>query len=635
LKFTRIPVNFTLMPSALNLLRQLSPLGPIFDKELRTTSRRRRTYILRFCYLGALLLILLAFYSVMRMDVDHAGSVARRAQKLAEMGAIFFAVFAFFSLAAMAIAGPVLTATAINSEKLHKTLPVLLMTPISAWQIVAGKLFSRLLIALTLLGLSLPVLAIVRLLGGVEINQMFGAICLCIAVALFTASVGLLLSTMLNGAYSVILVSYAFLAFLWLFVPFCVGMIVNAIAGNTPGPPKFFFTLMDIAAVGHPLLPMVILAVPERPPFRLPSWEWCVLVYVGLSAVLTILAALNLRRHARKEGESSVPVAPPAVNVPLSPLPPPMPDATAFSPPILAAPYHPASAALGHIRAVSDHPVLWRETRRPLFGRRWQSIAAAAVTVGLLLFVYLLMASNNALGDAEAQIGFSFVFCGMLNVLACVIAATAIAQEKESDTWTLLLATPLSAQQIVLGKLLGILRRLAPLCAIITLHFLLFLLGRVIDGRTFLVIIYLTITTNLIWVVSGLYLSLRFKRVTFAVMLNLLGPLILYALPALILAIVTADGDAAEIVGLYCPYPYMGSGIEYFNSTYSRDLWLPVYDRVTEGEFFQAVLLAGVGHTLVSAAILAYTIRRFDRIVERAPQTTPLPPQSPLLATTG
>ena len=68
---------------------------------------------------------------------------------------------------------------------------VLLMTPINGWQIVAGKLFSRLLTALLLIGLSLPVLALVRLLGGVELGQMFGVICLCAVTALFGAAVGL------------------------------------------------------------------------------------------------------------------------------------------------------------------------------------------------------------------------------------------------------------------------------------------------------------------------------------------------------------------------------------------------------------------------------------------------------------
>src|SRR4051812_28052356 len=214
------------MRSPIRILQSLSPLGPIFGKELRSTSRRKRTYVLRFLYIGALLLIMMAVYSATHNELRYVGSVARRAQKLAELGAIFFAVFAFFSLFAMALAGPVLTSTAINSERLHKTLAVLLMTPISAWQIVAGKLFSRLLIALTLLGLSLPILAIVRLLGGVEIYDMFGVVCICIAVALFTASVGLLLSTLVSRAYSVILLTYAFLAFIYMFIPFAAVMII-------------------------------------------------------------------------------------------------------------------------------------------------------------------------------------------------------------------------------------------------------------------------------------------------------------------------------------------------------------------------------------------------------------------------
>src|SRR5436305_5235131 len=216
------------MARVAKLFHSLSPLGPIFGKELRSTSRRKRTYYLRFFYIALLLLVMLAFYSDLSTDLKHVGSVARRAQKLAELGAVFFAVFAFFSLAAMAIAGPVLTATAINSERLHKTLPVLLMTPINAWQIVGGKLFSRLLIALTLLGLSLPVLAIVRLLGGVEIEQMFGVIGVCVSVALFTAALGLLLSTVVSRAYAVILLAYVILGFIYFFIPLCIGMIISA-----------------------------------------------------------------------------------------------------------------------------------------------------------------------------------------------------------------------------------------------------------------------------------------------------------------------------------------------------------------------------------------------------------------------
>src|SRR5882672_11159782 len=86
---------FTAVRSPLQTLRALSPLGPIFGKELRTTARRKRTYYLRFFYIAALLLVMLFCYSITSSDFQHVNSVARRAQKLAELGAIFFAVFAF------------------------------------------------------------------------------------------------------------------------------------------------------------------------------------------------------------------------------------------------------------------------------------------------------------------------------------------------------------------------------------------------------------------------------------------------------------------------------------------------------------------------------------------------------------
>src|SRR3712207_4992435 len=141
----------------------VSPFGPIFGKELRVTSRRKRSYLLRVGYLGLLLVALLFAYAVTGRS---GGGVAAQAQAQQELGFAFFTAFALFCVGSMGLIGPVLTANAIGGEKLAKTLPVLLMTPITAWQIVSGKLLSRVLAALTLLGLSLPVLALVRLLGG-------------------------------------------------------------------------------------------------------------------------------------------------------------------------------------------------------------------------------------------------------------------------------------------------------------------------------------------------------------------------------------------------------------------------------------------------------------------------------------
>src|SRR5207237_10090255 len=153
---------------------------------------------------------------------------AARVQQQEMLGFQFFASFSMFSVIAMFFIGPVLTSTAISDEKLHRTLHVLLMTPLTAWQIVSGKLFARLLTALTLIGLSLPVLAIVRLLGGVEISQMFGVICMCIVVALTSAALGLLLSILMPRAYAVILLSYFLMGIAYLFVPMMMIIFIKA-----------------------------------------------------------------------------------------------------------------------------------------------------------------------------------------------------------------------------------------------------------------------------------------------------------------------------------------------------------------------------------------------------------------------
>ena len=359
------------------------------------------------------------------------------------------------------------------------------------------------------------------------------------------------------------------------------------------------------------------------------------LIHVGLAAFLTLLTALSLRRIARREAEGAgTPAPPPPVYFP----PPtqgfiPPPEEAAPSPSFAPPPLVPVAPTRGPSRAVSDNPVLWRETRRPLFARRWQSIAAACVVIAFLLFIYALMSANHALTEPDSQIPFACIFCGMLNILACVLSATAIAQEKESDTWTLLLVTPLTARGIVFGKMLGIFRRLAPLCLIITIHFLLFFIGGTINGVTLLVILYLTFTTNVIWVATGLFLSLKIKRVTFAVMLNLAGPVLLYLVPLVVLAIIfssTPNSDVMEVVGLYCPYPYMASAILHYNTTYGRSLWLPVYGQVPEETFLRWAFFCGMAHLAVSAAIIYITIRRFDRLVERAPQEGGVAPLVPV-----
>src|SRR5262249_48920459 len=142
------------------------------------------------------------------------------------------------------------------------------------------------------------------------------------------------------------------------------------------------------------------------------------------------------------------------------------------------------------------------------------------------------------LKDNDSQIGYGVVFQTIVTLVTCVIAATAIAQEKEGDTWTVLLASPLSGRSIVWSKAIGVARRLLwPMIGIIA-PFLLFVMGGVISPTTFLTIVTVILTFNTVWIATGVALSLRMKKVTFAVIVNLAFPVMLYGALSLLLVVI-------------------------------------------------------------------------------------------------
>ena len=594
-------------------LSGLSPFGPIFGKELRTASRRRRNYLLRVLYLGGLLLFLLLAYTITRESYGYQG-VSARQQQQEQLGWFFFMFFSMFSVIAMGLIGPVVTSTAINAEREHKTLHVLLMTPLTAWQIVSGKLLSRLLTALTLIGLSLPVLALVRLLGGVELWQMFAVVALCTAVAMVSAALGLLLSILIRRAYAVIILSYLTLGFVYVFMPTILLAFIGA-ARSARGAMSW----MEWMAMTNPFWCVGMLAGGQGRIINI-RWVECALGHVALTAVLLTICALLVRRIARKEGDASG-VAP-------VPMPPP----GAF--PVAQGPY--TGYEPGYIppvrpgRTVSDHPVLWRELRRPLMTRRWHRTTGLVICLALLVVSYLAAGANDALDDEELQIMYGISFHIVLMLLACVISATAIAQEKESDTWTILLSTPLSGASIVWGKAIGCARRLMWPYVAMAAHFAMFTLAGVITPAAALTALVVIAGFNLIWIASGVYLSLRFRKVTVAVIVNLSLPVLLYGVLSLLLVVINEmlnirGDDLIEQVTWWLPFYYIGEIMNSGNWGGRPSMPGSGYDRVSQVEFFLTAAGVAALHVGVTVALLSWTAARFNTIVARASQRLPMP----------
>ncbi|MCL5278998.1 MAG: ABC transporter permease [Planctomycetes bacterium] len=466
---------------AASLLPRLA--GPIFDKEMRVSSRRRRNYVLRFLYIG--LFTFLA--SVVWLDslVRSTSSVYQASRMAAAGQTIVTAILWFQFLTAPAIAA-VMLSTSISDEIYKRTLGVLMTTPIGSFQIVIGKLMSRLLQIVLLLAISLPLLAVVRVFGGVPWSFLLCGLCVTLTTVIFVGSLSLFFSIFTRQAYAAIIETVLAMGFLFGGIPVLLAFLTDKVVS----PP----TLMRWLSYFNPFV--VMGAAMEALYMARPAvvaWPLHCAVMLGLSALLLLLATILVRRAALRQAGGIV-------------------DANRGT--------NPPST----IRRVQGPPVLWKERRAPLFGRRKlrrvAEIVSGVVILGLLLLTYGLCYRANLLRDTETHVMYGVVFFSVGVLFTVILPATCITTEKESQTWPLLLTTTVSNWEILWSKFAGAARRCLPAWVLLFAHTLVFMGPGTIHP---IAVVHLALLVA--WVVffltsTGLYFSTRLRHTTTAVIAN-------------------------------------------------------------------------------------------------------------------
>jgi len=548
------------MPTAIlrvfpGLIRPFSLAGPIFTKELRVTSRRRRHYLLRLAYLALLgLLVVIVWLSTVESHSPGPSII----YKMPEAGKTLIAAIAWFQFLALQLVAVIATSTAISDEIYHGTIAALMTTPLTCLQIVLGKVLSKMLQLVSLVLVGLPLLGIIRLFGGVPWGYLVSSTCITLTAGLFAAAVSMFYSVLFRRAYATILLSLGTLFFLFGILTVVIAMVLMLVAAIT----RTLAVAEMIAMCLNPFWAMGLdTAAMTNPGLRVPYFAWPLhcLVMIVLSAGVLALCVKLVRKVALRKAMGGRPVPPPAAP------PPVLPVAQAGGTQKVT------SEIYGPVRSVGGSPLLWKELRTPLLRNRTLRIVAIVLALVIAAMVYVPAACLGGMTIDVVHGIFATVY--VLIGIACVavLSATSISSEKESRSLPLLLTTPLSDRYIIAAKAAGVLRRCLPVWLFLAGHLLLFTLLGILHPIALLHLLTLVAWLTAFLTATGLYFSARFKKTTSAVIANLALAATLWLFLPAVLSTARA-GFSHDIVPCWqCANPLsqaqtLGTGARWFNS---------------------------------------------------------------------
>ncbi len=404
-------------------------LGPVFNREAMVVPKRSKTFLARAVYILVLFLLLCTGYLVL----DGSRSL-RTTADAARFGGWMFALLSPLQLLVLSSLAAVGAASSVAQEKDRRTLILLLMTRLSGFEVVVGKLAASLLSPLSMLLCALPLFLILPLLGGVSPSQVLSVFVVTATTVVFAATVGTVVGLWREKTFQAIaltvllLLMYIAIAELVSMTGWFSNSMVIALS-----PPRALF------AAASPLA-----SLSSETKFGVSLFS---LVSVAVTLIVAGYGVLKVRvwnpsrelRMKAPEPETSEEMLTTA---------------------------EPASWRVRPAKRVWDNPILWREIMTWAYGRKVVVIRGAFVLLFLLIaaVVYGQIESGVAFEPA-GRIGRSLpsatlplAALGIISlVLVNALAVNSVTGERDGLALDLLLVTDLSPREFVFGKLLGVL----------------------------------------------------------------------------------------------------------------------------------------------------------------------------------
>lgn len=267
--------------------------NPVLSKEIKLRFRSSKSFNGILFYLIVMCIFVFGFiFTAMQVS---GTTFFRPSESL-----VLFSLLSFIQLGLVLFIAPGLTAGAISTEREKQTLPILLTTAQSSFQIILGKLLSSIAFLLLLIVSGLPIYSLVFLFGGISPTK-FGLVFLFLFVTLLAiGSVGVMFSTLIRRTAVSMIATYGTMLFLSIITGFLFLMVVQFTTSGIGEPTPSYFGYL-LASVNPAILMASILSpevgngVGEMTLIHFPIWVSYLISYCTITLVALAIAVKKLR----------------------------------------------------------------------------------------------------------------------------------------------------------------------------------------------------------------------------------------------------------------------------------------------------------------------------------------------------
>lgn len=225
-------------------------MNPILKKELKIKMRSWRIIGIMMIYLIALGSLLALMSSSIFMGYGSMYGI-----KPEQISSIF-AFIVMAQLGLTLLLAPATTSSSITGERERGTLDLLICTRMTSMSLVLGKLLSSIAEVILLLVVSMPLISIIFLFGGVSLLNILFIFAFYLVTAILFGSIGIFMSSFFKKTTTANIMTYlvsSLIAFGTAFIVLAMEIFYyrpNGLVGFTDSLPKILYINPFVALVG-------------------------------------------------------------------------------------------------------------------------------------------------------------------------------------------------------------------------------------------------------------------------------------------------------------------------------------------------------------------------------------------------